>query len=80
MSSREFNEATGEAKRAVQAGTVHIADRGCPSHVLMSYEHYRELTSDRLHFADILCRTSGIGKLDVEFPRPGDPARPAAFE
>ncbi len=80
MSSREFNQATGEAKRAARNGPVYVTDRGRPSHVLLSYELYRELTVDRPHFADILCRTPGIGEVEAEFPRPGDPARPAAFE
>lgn len=80
MSSREFNQGTGEAKRATRSGPVYITDRGRPSHVLLSYEDYRELTGDRPHFTDVLCRTSGIGEVDVEFPRLDDPARPAAFE
>ena len=48
--------------------------------MLLSYELYRELTLDRPHFADILCRTSGIGEVEVEFPRLDDLARPATFE
>lgn len=80
MNSREFNQATGEAKRAARNGPVYVTDRGRPSHVLLSYELYRELTLDRPHFADILCRTSGIGEVEVEFPRLDDPARPATFE
>lgn len=80
MSSREFNRATGEAKRATRHGAVYITDRGRPSHVLLSYEHYRELTEESPHFADILCRTPGIGDVDVEFPRLDDPARPAVFD
>lgn len=80
MSSREFNQATGEAKRATRNGPVYVTHRGRPSHVLLSYEHYRELTAERPHFADILCRTPDIGEVDVEFPRLDDPAKPAAFD
>ena len=46
MSSREFNQRTGVAKQAARNGPVYITDRGRPSHVLLSYEHYRELIED----------------------------------
>ena len=80
MSSREFNQGTGVAKRAARNGPVYITDRGRPSHVLLSYEDYRELIEDKPHFADMLCRTSGIGDIDIEFPRLDDMAQPAVFE
>lgn len=80
MSSREFNQRTGVAKRAARNGPVYVTDRGRPSHVLLSYEHYRELIENRPHFADILCRTSGVGGIDIEFPRLDGMARSAVFD
>jgi prevent-host-death family protein len=44
ISSREFNQDAGGAKRAADKGPVIITDRGRPSHVLLSYEDYRRLT------------------------------------
>ena len=37
FSSREFNQAASEAKKAANNGPVFITDRGRPAHVLMSY-------------------------------------------
>lgn len=44
ISSREFNQDAGGAKRAAEKGPVIITDRGRPSHVLLSFEDYRKLT------------------------------------
>jgi len=41
FSSREFNQAASEAKRAANDGPVFITDRGKPAHVLMSMAHYQ---------------------------------------
>ncbi len=43
ISSREFNQDAGGAKRAAEKGPVIITDRGRPSHVLLSFEDYRKL-------------------------------------
>ncbi len=40
FSSREFNQAASEAKRAANDGPVFITDRGRPAHVLMSMALY----------------------------------------
>lgn len=44
ISSREFNQDTGRAKKAATAGPVFITDRGKPAHVLLSIEEYQRLT------------------------------------
>lgn len=80
ISSREFNQSTGAAKKAARNGPVYITDRGQTSHVLLSYEHYREMTSDQPSIVDILCDTPGIGDIDFEIPRRRDLARPAVFD
>ena len=44
LSSREFNQDAGRAKKAANDGPVFITDRGRPAHVLLSVEEYRKLT------------------------------------
>lgn len=43
MSSRDFNQDTGRAKRAATKGPVFITSRGQPTHVLLSKEEYDRL-------------------------------------
>lgn len=47
LSSREFNQESGGAKRAARRGPVFITDRGEPSHVLLSIEDYRKLSGNQ---------------------------------
>lgn len=54
LSSREFNQAASEAKRAANKGPVFITDRGRPAHVLLSFEEYQRLTRQRRNIADAL--------------------------
>lgn len=54
ISSREFNHAASEAKRAANDATVFITDRGRPAHVLMSISEYQRLTQQRRSIADAL--------------------------
>jgi prevent-host-death family protein len=44
MTSREFNQHTGRAKRAADKGPVVITDRGEPAYVLIKSEDYERLT------------------------------------
>lgn len=67
MSSREFNQDTGKAKKAAENGPVFITDRGRPGHVLLSIEDYRRLISGEKTLADLLAMPSGE---DVEFDPP----------
>ena len=46
LSSREFNQAASEAKRAANKGPVFITDRGRPAHVLMSMALYQQPSKD----------------------------------
>jgi len=78
LSSREFNQAASEAKRAANDGPVFITDRGRPAHVLMSMALYRRLTGSRQKIADLLAMP-GIENVDLEIPRLRDLARPADF-
>lgn len=78
LSSREFNQAASEAKRAANDGPVFITDRGRPAHVLMSMALYQRLTGSRQKIADLLAMP-GIEDVDLEIPRLPDLARPADF-
>jgi prevent-host-death family protein len=78
LTSREFNQAASEAKRAANHGPVFITDRGRPAHVLMSMALYQRLTGSRQKIADLLAMP-GIEDADLEIPCLHDLARPADF-
>jgi len=78
LSSREFNQGAGEAKRAANNGPVFITDRGRPSHVLMRFEDYQRLTKQRRNIADVLAMP-GVADIEFEPPRVSIEARPADF-
>ena len=60
MTSREFNQDAGRAKRAALDGPVFITDRGKPAHVLLTMEDYKKLTGVRRNLAEILaCPEAG---------------------
>lgn len=78
ISSREFNQAASEAKRAANHGPVFITDRGRPAHVLMSFEDYQRLTQQRRNIADALAMP-GMADMAFEPPRVTIETRPADF-
>jgi prevent-host-death family protein len=67
LTSREFNQDTGRAKKAADQGPVIITDRGQPSYVLLSYDEYRRLS----HGEVSLLEAVGTCDDDIEF----EPAR-----
>ena len=71
ISSREFNQDAGGAKRAAEQGPVIITDRGRPSHVLLSFEEYRKLAGAGRSLLDVVAQDVDD---DIEFdpPRMGD--------
>lgn len=77
ITSREFNQDVGRAKKAASKGPVIITDRGSPSHVLLSIEQYRRITGKQKSLADLLAapRTAEI-EFEPErltsFRRPAD--------
>ena len=54
ISSREFNQDVGRAKRAAEDGPVFITDRGTPAHVLLTVEDYYRLLGATESVADML--------------------------
>lgn len=77
VSSREFNQDTGRAKRAARRGPVVITDRGRPSHVLLTFDEYNRLASRGHDVIDLLGAPAGIEDVEFEIPTLRDPARPA---
>lgn len=78
LSSREFNQDAGRAKRATKTGPVFITDRGRPAHVLLSIEDYRKLSGTHESILDLLAMPEAA-EIDFEpprlsdgFPRPAD--------
>ena len=68
LTSREFNQDAGGAKRAAEEGPVYITVRGRPAHVLLSIDEYRRLTEPAASIVDLLAMASDA---DIDF----DPAR-----
>lgn len=76
LSSREFNQDTGRAKRAAKKGPVIIMDRGRPAHVLLTIEHYHKLSGAQAGIVELLAMP-GSADIDFEPPRLCKPfARP----
>lgn len=68
LSSRQFNQDTGKAKKAAKNGPVFITDRGRPAHVLLSIEQYQSLVAPTESIIDLLA-TPGAEKVKWVAPR-----------
>jgi prevent-host-death family protein len=80
LSSREFNQDTGRAKRAAKRGPVIITDRDEPTYVLLSIEEYRKITGRKKNILEALAMPEAA---EIEFDPPrlgGELARPAEFD
>lgn len=71
ISSREFNQDAGGAKKAADKGPVIITDRGRPSHVLLSFEDYQKLTGTQRSLLDVVAQDQD-DDFDFDPPRMGD--------
>jgi prevent-host-death family protein len=77
LTSREFNQDTGRAKRAAKRGPVFITDRGRPSHVLLTAEEYERITGGQKSIVELLAMPEAAA-VDFEPPRlSGNLHRPA---
>lgn len=54
MTSREFNQDVGRAKRDAKLEPVFVTDRGRPTHVLLSFEAFRQFTGRTESIIDLL--------------------------
>jgi prevent-host-death family protein len=80
ISSREFNQDAGGAKKAAEVGPVIITDRGRPSHVLLSFAAYQKLIGTGPSLMEALAQKEA-GDFDFDPPRTGDGiSRPADFD
>ena len=79
VSSRDFNQDVGRAKKAAKRGPVFITDRGQPAHVLLTIEEYRKITGKAKNIVDAMAMP-GAGEIEFEPPRLGGSLhRPADF-
>ncbi len=72
MSSREFNQDAGGAKKAAEKGPVIITDRGRPAHVLLRFEDYQKLLLRRGPSLLEALSQKEDGDFDFDPPRMGD--------
>jgi prevent-host-death family protein len=75
LSSREFNQDIGRAKKAATKGPVIITDRGRPAHVLLTIGDYQKLSgaqADRANIVDLLAMPVGA-EIGFEPPRLAGP-------
>jgi prevent-host-death family protein len=70
LSSREFNQDVGRAKRAAETGPVVITDRGVPAFVLLRIEAYRSLVGAAPRIRDLLDQP-GVEEIEFDPPRLG---------
>lgn len=79
LSSREFNQDAGRAKKAALNGPVFITDRGRPAHVLLTIEDYQRLMGSQVNIVALLAMPD---MADIEFDPPqlkGGLYQPAEF-
>lgn len=65
ISSREFNQDIGRAKRAADVGPVVITDRGEPAYVLLRHDAYRHLVVNKPGIREQLAMP-GVEDIDFE--------------
>ncbi len=70
FSSREFNQDVGAAKRAARIEPVLITDRGKPTHVLLSFETFRQMAGESETIVDLLAMPDLVD-IDLDAARSG---------
>ena len=76
LSSRQFNQDAGKAKKAAAQGPVIITDRGRPAHVLLTFDDYQKIAGSRGNIADLLAMPA-IDDVELAIPRSAETARAA---
>ena len=79
LSSREFNQDVGRAKRAAEEGPVIITDRGRPAFVLVTYAEYEKSGRKTLSGLEALAMPEE-DDIEIELPEGGFYARPVDFD
>lgn len=80
LTSREFNQDVGRAKRAASAGPVFVTDRGRPSLVLVTYEDWLQLSGKSSSIADALAGTIEAAEVDFDLALDRTLASGATFD
>lgn len=80
MTSREFNQDTGSAKKAARRGPVYVTDRGHVSHVLLSFDDYQRLAQLQPSIVELLAGPPGVEDIEFEIPASPEVAVPARFD
>lgn len=81
MTSREFNQDVGAAKKAAYEGPVFVTDRGKLAHVLLTIEQYQELLGDTgKSIVDLIAMTPEGGAILFETKRAERVTRSVDFE
>jgi len=76
ISSREFNQDVGRAKKAATQGPVIITDRGKPAHVLLTIDAYQRMSGGGGTIVDLLAMPEGA-EIDFQPGKLSQVARPA---
>lgn len=79
LTSREFNQDVGRAKRVAKDGPVFITDRGRPAHVLLTIEDYQAIAGGGRSLADAMA-APGLSGVDFEPPRLDLKSRPVDID
>ncbi len=81
LSSREFNQKVGFAKKAAENGPVFVTDRGKRTHILLADEEYRRITGEGKSILERLAYPPlALVDDDFEFPRLDGPFQPMEFD
>ena len=64
LSSREFNQDIGKAKRAAEYGPVVITDRGKPAYVLLDIDDYQKMAKQTPNIVELLSHQAAA---EIEF-------------
>ena len=68
VTSRELNQDVARAKNAAKSGLVFIADRGKPTHLLLSIGDYRRLAGEDRNLLEAVSM-AGLADIDLNPPR-----------
>lgn len=68
ITSREFNQDVGKAKRKAMKGPVFITDRGQTAHVLLNVKDYQKITGKDKSIAELLAMPEAAD-INFEIPR-----------
>jgi prevent-host-death family protein len=78
FTAREYNQDASAVKRAAKDAPVIITERGKPSHVLMTWETYRQLKEAKAE-PPLVQFLEGLALADLDLSRGADTGRDDPF-